>query len=624
MSGTIEPPTRIPFGPFEADLPSQELKKHGVRLRLPRQSFQILKMLLERRGEVVTREELRADLWPADTFVDFDHGLNAAVKRLRDVLGDTAENPKYIETLPRLGYRFIVAAVPDAVPQGKSHTPLKRWSWLVAAAAVLLSVGALFAVDVGGVRGKLFSRTAAQPQIRSVAVLPLTNLSGDPQQEYFADGMTEELITQLSQISAVRVSSRTSSMRYKRTQKSIEQIAQELGADAIVEGSVLRSGNRVRITAQLIACRSDKHLWAESYERDLGDILKLQSEVSEAIVRSIKLQLTPEEESRLHASREVSSAAYESYLQGRFYITNGTSREIEEAQAYLKKAIALDPRFAPAYAGLADTYLTLGTYRMIPPQQAYHFGKEAITKALELDPSLTEAHGTLGYIKWQYEWDWRGAEQEFLREISLTPNSLNAHINMCWYLAWRKKTDEALREVETIRQLDPAHPLIYVHQSGIYFHARNYSALENAARDAIAANPTGWDGHYFLAVAHEGRGSHREAIPEYQSAVELSNGDLDPLAGLVHAYAASGDRKEAASRYQVVQQHSKSRYISPYMMAVMELSLGNKESALKLLEASYRERSPDIHYFIRSDLRLDPLRSDARFQDLLSRTNPPD
>jgi TolB-like protein len=259
------------------------------------------------------------------------------------------------------GQTVAVSGVSPETPQRRSL----KFGIAIGVVAVAIVAGFF----LGKLRGWL-QRDDAAP-IHSLAILPLQNLSGDAAQDYFADGMTEELITQLSQISAARVSSRTSSMRYKGTQKSIPQIARELGVDAIVEGSVLRSGNRVRITAQLIAGSSDKHLWAESYERDLGDILKLQSEVSEAIVRGIKLQLTPEEQSRLHASREVNSAAYESYLQGRFYITNGTSGEIEKAQAYLKKAIALDPRFAPAYAGLADTYLMLGTYRMIPPQQAH-------------------------------------------------------------------------------------------------------------------------------------------------------------------------------------------------------------------------------------------------------------
>src|SRR6516225_5449053 len=265
MSEIKEPPTLVPFGPFEADFRSQELRKQGVRLRLPRQSFQILKMLLERPGEVVSREELRAKLWPADTFVDFDHGLNAAGKRLRDALGDTAENPHFIETLPRLGDRFIAAKVPDTIPPEKRPPP-RRWGLPLVAAAAVLSAVALLVVDAGGLRSKLFTGSAAQPQIRSLAVLPLTNLSGDAEQEYFADGMTEELITELSRIGSLKVISRTSVMPYKgEKRKPLPQIGRELNVDAVMEGAVLRSGNRVRITAQLIYAQTDQHLMAETY-----------------------------------------------------------------------------------------------------------------------------------------------------------------------------------------------------------------------------------------------------------------------------------------------------------------------------------------------------------------------
>ena len=261
-----EPDGLVRFGVFELDARSGELRSKGSRVKLQDQPLQVLLAVLEKPGQVVTREELRARLWPADTFVDFDHGLNAAVKRLRDALGDTAENPRYIETLPRHGYRFIAAAVPDALPPERSHTSLKQWGWLLGVTAVLLVVGALSAVDVGGLRSKLSSRSATQPQIRSLAVLPLANLSGDPQQEYFADAMTDELIAELSRISSLRVISRTSVMQYQgEKKKPIPQIGRELNVDAVMEGAVLRSGNRVRITAQLIYAQTDQHLMAETY-----------------------------------------------------------------------------------------------------------------------------------------------------------------------------------------------------------------------------------------------------------------------------------------------------------------------------------------------------------------------
>lgn len=413
-------------------------------------------------------------------------------------------------------------------------------------------------------------------------------------------------------------------MRYKGTQKSIPQIARELGVDAIVEGSVLRSGNRVRISAQLIAANSDKHIWAESYERNVGDVLMLQSEVSVAIAGGIRLQLTPQERSHFQGAREVDSAAYESYLQGRFYLINGTIPEIQKAQTYFENAVHQDPSFAPAYAGLAECYVQLGTYRTIPPQQARQLAKQAIAKATELDGSLAEIYGTLGYLKWQYEWDWRAAEQEFQRALALNPNSIDIHINMVWFLAWRKKREEALQELERVRTLDPGLPLIHLHESGVYFHARDYPALESSSRKGIVTNLTDWSAHYFLAVALEGQGRRREALPEYQNAVDLSNGDLDAVAGLVHVYAASGDRKAAEVKFQAAQHAAESQYISPYMEAVMELTLGNKDKAIELLESAYQQKTPDLYYFVRADLRLDPLRSDQRFRNIVSRMNLPD
>ena len=545
--------------------------------------------------------------------------INKALEKNRELRYQHASDTR--ADLQRLK-REVETGSTRAVSTEATERPKRRRNLILGiaiSAAVLTIVAASFSAKF---RERL-QPTNTTP-IRSVAILPLQNLSGDSTQDYFADGMTDELITELSQISSLRVSSRTSSMRYKGKQQSIPQIARELGVDAIVEGSVLRSGNRVRITAQLIAANSDKNIWAESYERDFGDILKLQSEVSEAIAGGIRLQLTPQELSHFQATREVNSAAYDAYLQGRFYLTSGNIAEIQKAQTYFENAVHQDPSFAPAYAGLADCYVQLGTYRMIPPQEAYHFGKQAIAKATELDGSLAEIYGTLGYIKWRYEWDWRGAEQEFQRALALSPNSIDNHIDMVWFLAWRRKREEALHELEHIRTLDPGNTLLHIHESGVYFHARDYPALESSSREGIATSPTVWAAHYFLAVALEGQGRHRDALPEYQTAVDLSNGDLDAVAGLVHAYAASGDRKAAEVKSEAVKRRAKSAYISPYMEAVMELSLGNKDKAIELLESAYQQKTPDLYYGVRADLRLDPLRSDLRFQNIVSRMNLPD
>ncbi|HEX8897047.1 MAG TPA: winged helix-turn-helix domain-containing protein, partial [Terriglobales bacterium] len=371
------------FGVFELDPRAGELTSKGSRVKLQDQPLQILLALLEKPGQIVTREELRAKLWPADTFVDFDHGLNAAVKRLRDALGDTAENPRYIETLPRHGYRFIAAAVPDALPPERSDTLLKQSGWLLGVAAVLLIVGVLFAVDAGGVRGKLLFRSATPPQIRSLAVLPLANLSGDPQQEYFSDGMTDELIGELSRISSLRVISRTSVLQYQgEKKKPIPQIGRELNVDAVMEGTVLRSGNRVRIAAQLIYAPTDQHLMGETYESDLGDVLKLQREVAEAVAERVRARLTPEQQARFRETPKVDPEAYQAYLMAT-YRDLAVDQENRTARSYVQRAIQKDPNFSLAHSLLAFTYVVDGEMRRQSPQEVYPLAKQAAHKALE-------------------------------------------------------------------------------------------------------------------------------------------------------------------------------------------------------------------------------------------------
>jgi TolB-like protein/DNA-binding winged helix-turn-helix (wHTH) protein/Tfp pilus assembly protein PilF len=597
------------------------------------QPFQVLLALLERPNGVVTREELRAKLWPADTFVDFDHGLNAAVKRLRDALGDTAESPRFIETLSRRGYRFIAPVdsqaapppIPPAVPQ--PHAPLPRATkrirpaylfGLVGIAAVILLLAALN----GG--GGYWTRLGfGGKRIQSLAVLPLENLSHDPDQEYFSDGMTDALIADLSKIGALRVTSRTSSIRYKKTSKSLPEIARELNVDGVVEGSVMRSGNRVRITARLIHAPTEQNLWSETYERDLGDVLKLQGEVAEAVAEQVRAQLTPEQHARLRSGQAVNPDAYEAYLKGRFCEVPSTQAGLKQAQDYFTNAIREDPGFALAYVGLADCFLQQGTYRWLPPQDAYQRGGEAIHKALQLDETLGEAHSTLGFLKWQYSWDWQAAESEFRRAADLKPNSIEGHEAFAWYLGWAGRRDEALAEVEEMRRLDPAFPFVFIDEAGIYYHQRDYKSLLDVGQKSVAANPELWASHYFLAVGYEGSGQPAQAIPEYQRAVELSQRNSDTTAGLAHAYATVGRKADAEKILSELQRQSKLTYVSPYMIGVIYAGLGQNDKAFEFLEKAYQERSSDIQYFIKADLRIDNLHSDPRYQDLLRRVAPP-
>jgi TolB-like protein/DNA-binding winged helix-turn-helix (wHTH) protein/Flp pilus assembly protein TadD len=623
------------FDTFELDLRAGELHKRGVKLRLQGQPVQLLAILLQSAGNLVTREELRSQLWPADTFVDFDHALHNAIGRIREVLGDSAEIPRYIETLPRRGYRFIapveevqapriseangnktreaVAVAPLTARQSKTRTAL------VLTLLILAAAGSAFWLV------RAVSRlTSAAPRLRSIAVLPLENLSGDPSQEYFADGMTEELITDLAKVSALRVISRTSVMRYKGTKKGLPEIARELNVDGIVEGSVMRSGNRVRITAQLLHALTDKHLWAEAYERDLGDALRLQNEVAQAIAQQVRAQLTPQQQARFRSAGSVNPDAYEAYLRGRYYLSNQftTEQPLNVAKSYFEESIRKDPGFALAYSGLADSYVYLAFFRQLSPEAAYKPAKEALRKALELDDSIGEAHDTLGQLSWRSEWNWNAAEREFNRAVALAPNYSCAHEDRAVYLSFIGRRSEALAEIAKSSELDPG-PSSGMAESAAYYQLRDYQSLVEASRRGVVSSPNEWTEHYNLGVGYEGTGKPLEAISEYQRAIELSNGDHDATASLAHAFAAIGRRAEAEKILHDFERKSKSGYVSPYMIATIYAGLGEKDKAFAFLERAYQERSLDISWHLKADLRIDNLRSDPRFQDLVRRVGYP-
>ena len=431
---------RLRFDGFELDVRAGELSRQGVRLRLRGQPLQVLEILLERAGDVVTREELQSQIWSADTFVDFDHSLHNAIARIREVLGDSAEKPRYIETLPRRGYRYIgpledietpfVAATVEDASQGtdagitqapkKSLVSIRGALFLVA----LLTLSLAAWTTWRSTRGK-----AAVSPIRSIAVLPLSNLSGDPAEDYFADGMTDQLITDLAKVGSLRVISRTSVMQYKGAKKSLPEIARELNVDAIVEGSVIRSGERVRVTAQLLEAHSDQHIWAETYDRDRGDILKLQSEVADAIAQQVRAEITPAQRAQLRRAHTVDPAAYDSYVRGRLYFTTEYTKpdSLRKAQHLFEDAIQKDPNFALAYAGLADTYVYLAFTGALPRDEASRSARKILARALELDDTIGEAYDTLGVLSWNFDWNWDAADRAFSRAIALAPSYSCAH-----------------------------------------------------------------------------------------------------------------------------------------------------------------------------------------------------
>jgi TolB-like protein/DNA-binding winged helix-turn-helix (wHTH) protein/Tfp pilus assembly protein PilF len=627
---------RVRFGVFEADLRACELRKQGVRIKLHHQPFQVLTMLLERPGEVVTREELKSKLWPSETFVDFDLGLNSAVKKLREALGDSAEIPRYVETLPRRGYRFIAplsdASTPktealstaskrviEEQPTGPSEgagtavpvvTRAHRW-WMLWASAGLVGVLVLLvALDAGGWREKLLAR-ATPVHIRSLAVLPLENLSGDPAQEYFSDGMTDALVTDLAQISSLRVISRTSTMRYKRTGKALPEIARELNVDGIVEGAVVRSGERVRVDAQLIDAATDRHFWARTYEQKVGDVIALQNEIARAIANEIQVQLTPQERARLATTQSVDPQAYESYLKGRYFWNKLTEPSIQKSIDYFQKAIQRDPNYALAYAGMAVAYRNRTD---LPPNEAYPKSKAMARIAIQMDESLPEAHAALGVGLFLYDWDWAGAEKEFQRAIALNPNYGFAHQ---WYgdLQSAMGRPNFVAEIKRAHELDPLNLAI---GGGGWLGSGQLEEL----RKRLEMDPEFPYTHMMLGGLYRGKGMYQEAIAEYQKAATLSGGNPQFLGGIGYTYAVWGKRVEARKTLQQLTMLSKRRYVSPYDIAMVYAGLGEKDRAFDWLQKALADRSTGL-VFLKRNKAWDTMRSDPRYSELLRRVGLP-
>jgi TolB-like protein/DNA-binding winged helix-turn-helix (wHTH) protein/Tfp pilus assembly protein PilF len=608
----------VRFGAFEVDLRSGELHKQGLKIKLQEQPFQILAMLLERPGEVLTREEVCQKLWARDTFVDFDHSLGTAIKKLRQALGDDAETPRYIETLPRRGYRFI-APVETAGADLRVGASLRKW-WLLASAGVLLAIPLLsIGLNVGRMRDRLLS-LHAPPRIESLAVLPLENLSGDPAQDYFADGMTDELITEVAWISSLRVISRTSIMQYKGVHKPLAVIASELGVDAVVEGTVVRSGQKVRITAQLIRARDDRHLWSGKYERDLGDIVTLQGEVAQAIAGQVQIKLTPQEHTSLARARPVRPQVYEAYLKGSYFLNKLTEAGLYKSIEFFSQAVELDPAYAQGYAGLSQSYVYLGIFGLRPSGEVYPKARAAAMKALQLDETVAEAHNTLADVKKGYDWDWVAAETEYKRALELNPSYSRAHSWYADYLSKMGRPGEAIAEAERARELDPISVTSNTLLGIILYRARRYDEAIRACQKALELDPSHPNALWFQALAHEQKGELPEAIAKLKKTVSLSDAPLY-RALLANVYARAGERAKALSVLDELKALSQQRYVSPLDIAVVYTGLGDRNSAFQWLERAYQERTMRIQEL--PDPIFDSLRSDPHFQDLMRRIGLP-
>jgi TolB-like protein/DNA-binding winged helix-turn-helix (wHTH) protein/Tfp pilus assembly protein PilF len=611
MRAPFSAPRRLAFGPFEADLHSGELLKYGNKVRLQAQPFQLLVMLLERPGELVTREQICARLWPADTFVDFDRSLGTALNKIREVLNDSAADPRFVETLPRRGYRFLapVTAVesdpeppPPAADVAKAPTQSKFFHYAVGISVLLLSV------SIGAVSSRWWlPKLSGPPPVRSIAVLPLLNLSNDPEQQFFAEGMTDELITDLAQISSLRVTSRTSVMTYLGTRKPAAQIARELGVDALVEGSVLRSGSQVRITAQLINAASDRHLWARSYDRDLSDVLTVQSEVAREIAQNISLELTPQERLQLSRPHPVNPEVALLCFKGSYYLSKLDAARAKES---FTRAIQLDPGSAESWAGLADALHTMGVFG---DYDAFTQARDAANKALQIDGTQAQALMVLGVVSFLHDWNPTQSEIFFRRSIDARPGYSMAHALFANTLAHHGKFEEAIQQIKLASALDPVSVGANSMAWHVYFSARRYDDALRVILSTIEVDPEFAPGYWRLGVSWEQKG-------EYQKAINALHGkeSEQEASELRDALASRGARGYWQRKLEILlrQRTPEDRY-GFSAIARCYMRTGNREEAIASLEKGYELHDPYLIFWLPVYEEFDPLRSDPRFQRML-------
>jgi TolB-like protein/DNA-binding winged helix-turn-helix (wHTH) protein/tetratricopeptide (TPR) repeat protein len=622
----------VRFGVFQVLLNSGELYKAGVKVKLQQQPLQLLVLLLERPRSVVTRDELRAKLWPTETFVDFEHGLNSAVRKIRQALGDIAENPVFIETVPRKGYRFIAPvetmpavsptplAMPSATDPGSTQDD-RAGSNSSPHVLLFALVGMFLLAGLGWVllRDHRVARASAPP-IRSLAVLPLQNLSRDTDQDFFADGMTEELITELGRIGALRVISRTSVMQYKGTTKPIQQIARELNVDALLEGTVSRSGNHVRITTNLVQASPEGHLWADSYDTEAADILNVQQRVADSVAREVRVALAPRDPNSSTSAGPVNSEVQDLYFRGIHALRSGAGQQAtRSAIDYFQQAIQKDPNFARPYSGLAMAYAVW--YPDDPgPRDNMPKAREAARKAVELDESLAAGHMALGYVALNYDWNWSEAEKEFKRALELDPNSANTRDFYSRELVALGRTDEALAQAAQSLELEPYTGLDY--PAWVFYLAHHYEDALQLARKMVAMNPNFSWGRWALAANYEQLGKPQEAAEEYLKFEMLSGTSPVRIKRLQDGLAKSGVKGFWRASLDDYRETAKSRYVPPVLFAGTCLRLGDKTCAMAWLEKGFQERDD-----LMIDLNVDPifleLHSDPRFQDLLRRVGLP-
>ena len=564
------------FGPFRLDAGGRLLFREGQRLALSPKAVELLLVLVEAEANTVGKEELLNRVW-GDTAVE-EGSLTSHISLLRKTLGE-----RYIETIPKRGYRFV------------------------------------------GTVKQVAEASDRQPHIRSLAVLPLENLAPDPDGDYFADSMTEALITGLAKINSLRVVSRTSIMRYKNTRKSLPEIGKELNVDAIVEGSVQREGDRVRISARLVRAATDQHMWADAYDRELRNVLILQNEVARAIAQQVQAKLTPEENARLSSAREVDPGAYELVIKGRYFWVRRTEDSIHRALAHFQQAVKQDPGYAAAYSGLADCYSSLGFSFDVGsqlPAEVQPKAKAAAMKALELDDSLADAHTSLAYVKLNFDWDWPGAEVEFKRSLHLNPGYANGHHWHAHLLLSSGRLSEALAESKRALELDVLSPIMNVHLGWHYLYARQYDRALDQLTKTLELDPNYGLAHWYRGLAYQQKGMYTEALRELTKTRNLLKHSPIVEADIGHLHAVSGSKTEAESVIAWLKKESARRHVNPFAIALIYVGLGRNDQGFEWLDTAFRERS-DMLVYLRVDPRLDSIRSDPRFARLAGQVGVP-
>jgi TolB-like protein/DNA-binding winged helix-turn-helix (wHTH) protein/Tfp pilus assembly protein PilF len=611
---------------LEFDLIARRLSRGNRVLKVERIPLEILALLLEHWGETVPRDEIVARIWGKGAFLDTDNSIRGAIRKIRQVLKDDSEQPRFIQTVTGEGYRFIAPllgaheestaslsveptrVVPLHEREHRARSPragLRLWTSVVVGVALIAIAYTIF---------RHLRIDATTPEIRSIAVLPMKNLSGDPAQEYLADGITEEIIGRLSTVHDLRVISRTSVMRLKQEQLSVPEIGKQLGVDAVVEGSVMREQSRIRVHAQLIRAATDEHLWSESYDRELRDVLALESDVAKSIVQKIDITVSGPERSKVVTARDVSPGVYESYLRGQFALNKFTRPEVEQSIRYFEQAINADPKFAPAYIGLAGAYDTLGmVFFGSPATETLPEVISAAQKALELDPQLADAHVHLADA-YRKQWKWTEAEAEYKRALELSPSNAAAYAGFAGWLLSKGRADEAVEWAKRSRELDPL--VLSTNLSWILFQARRYDDAARELHAILAALPNDPLALWYLGFVLVAEEKPGDAILVLEHAVSVSHGSPGVKGVLVRAYANAGRRKDAVRVLDELKRQRRAEYVPAAALVQAYMGIGDKEQALAWLEQAYKERS-NLLLWIRTESTFDPLRGDPRFTVLV-------